>query len=152
MAKQKNSEIYSALLYIIVGALLVIFRSETLGWAMTFAGVFFIISGILDITKNNMAGGAVSIIIGIVILILGWTVAKIVLLVLGIMIAIKGIIALCRVLMQKRTNLAMILYPSFSIIIGFMLAFGNGLDVIIVIVGALLISDGVLGLFNSAKK
>ena len=152
MAKQKNSELYSALLYIIVGVLLVIFRSETLGWAMTFAGIFFVISGILDITKNNVTGGAVSIIIGIVILILGWTLTKIVLLVLGILIAIKGIIALCRVLMQKRTNLAMILYPIFSIIVGLMLAFGNGLDVMIIIVGVLLIADGVLGLFNSVNR
>ena len=93
MAKKTNSELFSSLLYLIVGLLLVIFRSQTLGWAMTIAGIVFIVAGVIDILKKNFGGGAISLIIGIAILILGWVAAKIVLLVLGILIAIKGIIA-----------------------------------------------------------
>ena len=152
MAKKSNSELFSSLLYIIIGALLVIFRSQTLGWAMTIAGIIFVVSGVLDIVKKNFAGGAVSLIIGIVILILGWTVAHIVLLVLGIMITIKGAVALYEALKRKRKRLSMILYPILSIVTGLMLAFGNGLDVMIVIVGVLLIVDGVIGLVGSMKK
>jgi hypothetical protein len=33
-----------------------------------------------------------------------------------------------------------------------MLAFGNGLDIMIIVVGALLLIDGVLGLIGSLKK
>ena len=152
MAKKTNSELSSSLLYIIIGVLLVIFRSQTLGWAMTIAGIVFVISGILDLAKKNWTGGAVSLIIGIAILILGWAAAQIVLLVLGILIAIKGIVALIDVLKKKNKSVLEIIYPILSIVVGLMLAFGNALDIMIVIVGVLLIVDGAIGLLGSVKK
>lgn len=152
MAKKTNSELFSSLLYIIIGVLLVIFRSQTLGWAMTIAGIVFVISGILDLVKKNWTGGAVSLIIGIAILILGWLAAQIVLLVLGILIAIKGIVALIDVLKKKDKSVLEIIYPILSIVVGIMLAFGNALDIMIIIVGVLLIVDGVIGLLGSLKK
>lgn len=152
MAKKSNSELFSSLLYIIIGVLLVIFRSQTLGWAMTIAGIVFIVSGILDLVKKNWVGGAVSLIIGIAILILGWAAAQIVLLVLGILIAIKGIVALINVLKRKNKGILEILFPILSIVVGLMLAFGNALDIMIIIVGVLLIVDGVIGLLGSVKK
>lgn len=152
MAKKKNSEVFSSLLYIIVGILLVVFRSATLGWAMTIAGAVFIISGLLDLIRKNYAGGAVSLIIGIAILVLGWVAAKIVLLVLGILIAVKGVVALIDVLKKSKKNALEIVFPVLSIVVGIMLAFGNGLDTLIVIVGVLLAIDGVLGLCGALKK
>jgi len=151
MAKKNNSELFSSLLYIIIGVLLVVFRTQTLGWAMTIAGVIFLISGILDIVKKNWAGGAVSLIIGIAILVLGWLATKIVLLVLGILIAIKGLVALFGAFKGK-TNVFKILFPILTIVVGLMLAFGNGLDLMILITGILLAVDGVLGLIGSLKK
>ena len=94
MAKKQKNELFSSLLYIVVGVLLAIFRNEALGWAMTIVGVLFIISGILDLIKKNLVGGAISLIIGIAIIALGWVAVKIVLVVFGILIAIKGLIAL----------------------------------------------------------
>ncbi|MBE6596199.1 MAG: hypothetical protein E7641_00875 [Ruminococcaceae bacterium] len=152
MANKKNSELFSALLYIIIGVLLVIFRSETLGWAMTIAGIIFVVSGILDLIKKNFAGGAVSLIIGIAILVLGWAAAKIVLLVLGILIAIKGVIALIDAFKKKKTTALDIVFPILTVVVGVMLAIGNGLDIMIIIVGVMLAIDGVLGLINSLKK
>lgn len=152
MAKKSNSELFSSLLYIIIGVLLVIFRSQTLGWAMTIAGIFFVISGILDLVKKNWTGGAVSLVIGIAILILGWAAAQIVLLVLGILIAIKGVVALIDVFKKSKKSILDFLFPVLSVVVGLMLAFGNGLDVMIIIVGVLLAIDGVIGLIGSLKK
>ncbi|MBE6546034.1 MAG: hypothetical protein E7668_01165 [Ruminococcaceae bacterium] len=152
MAKKTNSELFASLLYIIIGVLLVIFRSETLGWAMTIAGIFFVVSGILDLIKKNWAGGAVSIIIGIAILVLGWVLTGIVLLVLGILIAIKGVVALIDAFKKSDKNALDILFPVLTVVVGLMLAFGNGLDIMIIIVGVLLAIDGVLGLIGSLKK
>ncbi len=151
MAKKSNSELFSSLLYIVIGVLLIVFRSQTLGWAMTIAGALFIVSGVLDLVRMNWAGGAISLIIGIAILVLGWTATKIVLLVLGILIALKGIVALINAI-SARANIIQILFPIVSIVIGLMLAFGNGLDVLIVIAGALLTADGILGLVGSLLK
>ena len=152
MAKKSNSEIFSSLLYILIGALLVIFRSQTLGWAMTIGGALFIIFGILDLIKSNFAGGAVSLIIGIAILVLGWTATKIVLLVLGIMIALKGLIAFIDALRARKKNFFKIIFPIFSVVVGLMLAFGNGLDIIIMVAGIMLIVDGILGVIGSLLK
>ena len=152
MAKKTNSEQFTSVLYILIGVLLVIFRSQTLDWAMTIAGAFFIISGVLDVVKKNYHGGAISLIIGIAILVLGWVAAKIVLLVLGILIAVKGVVALLEVLKQKRPRALAIVFPALSIVVGLALAFGNGLDAIIVITGILLAADGILGLIRTFKK
>lgn len=152
MAKKTNSELFSSLLYIIIGVLLVIFRSQTLGWAMTVAGIFFVVSGILDLIKKNWTGGAVSLIIGIAILVLGWVAATIVLLVLGILIAIKGVVALIDAFKKSEKNALDLLFPVLTVVVGLMLAFGNGLDIMIIIVGVLLAIDGVLGLIGSLKK
>ena len=152
MAKKRNNELISALLYIILGVLLVVFKSQTLGWAMTIAGIFFVISGALDLIRQNYAGGAVSLIIGIAILVLGWLAVEIVLLVLGILIAFKGIVALLAIFKRKRNNALDIIFPVLTVAVGLMLAFGNGLDIMIVITGVLLAIDGILGLLGAMKK
>ncbi|MBO5316254.1 MAG: DUF308 domain-containing protein [Clostridia bacterium] len=152
MAKKTNSELFSSILYIIIGALLIIFRSQTLNWAMTIAGIFFVVSGVLDMVKKNYSGGAVSLIIGIAILILGWVATAIVLLVLGIMIAIKGIVALIDVFKKNKPNALDIVFPVLTIVVGVALAFGNGIDIVIIVTGALLAIDGVLGLIAELKK
>ena len=152
MTKKNNSELFSSILFIIVGILLVIFRSQTLGWAMTIAGIFFIISGILDLVKKNWVGGAVSLVIGVLILALGWVAAQIVLLVLGILIAIRGAVALINVIRSSKKNALEIIYPILTVVVGLVLAFGNGLDILIIIVGVLLAIDGVIGLIGALKK
>ncbi len=152
MANKKNSELFSSVLYLIVGLLLIIFRSQTIGWAMTIAGIVFIVSGILDLIKKNWTGGGVSLVIGIAILVLGWVAAAIVLLVLGILIAIKGIVALINVCKKDKKNALDFVFPALTVVVGLMLAFGNGLDVMIIIVGVLLMIDGIIGIAGSLKK
>jgi uncharacterized membrane protein HdeD (DUF308 family) len=153
MAKKSTSEFSSSLLYVVIGVLLMVFRSQTLGWAMTVIGALFVISGIIDLIRFNWAGGAVSLIIGISILVLGWTATKIVLLVLGILIALKGLTTLISALFTKRRkNIFVILFAIVSIVIGVMLAFGNGLDVLIIVAGALLTVDGIFGLIGSLVR
>lgn len=153
MAKKSTSELSSSLLYVVIGVLLMVFRSQTLGWAMTVIGTLFVISGIIDLIRFNWAGGAVSLIIGISILVLGWTATKIVLLVLGILIALKGLTTLISALFTKRRkNIFVILFAIVSIVIGVMLAFGNGLDVLIIVAGALLTIDGIFGLIGSLVR
>ena len=153
MAKKSNSSFSSPILYIILGALLVVFRSQMLNWAMTLAGIFFIVSGAVDISKKNTVGGIVSLIIGIAILVLGWALASIVLLVLGVLIAIKGLIELVDVLKlkKKKRSFIKLIFPILTIIVGLALAFGNGLDFMIVAVGVILIVDGVLGIIGAKK-
>ena len=150
--KKSNSELVTSLLYILIGAILAVFRSQTLGWAMTIAGILFIVFGVLDLLRTNLGSGAISLIIGIAILVLGWTVTEIVLLVFGILIALKGVIAFVEALKARRKNLLQLIFPIISVVIGLMLAFGNGLDTLIMIAGILLAADGIFGLFAALLK
>lgn len=154
MAKRKtsNSALATSLLYIIIGVLLIVFRSQTLGWAITVAGAVFVAFGIVDLLRRNYTNGAINLAIGIAILVLGRLAAQVVLLVMGILIAVKGLVALIEALNRKRKNLMLILFAIFSIVVGLMLAFGNGFDIMVLIVGILLTIDGVLGLFSAMKK
>ena len=131
--------------------ILAIFQGETLDWAMTIAGIFFIVSGILDLVKKNWQGGAISLVIGIAIIVLGWLAATIVILVLGILIAVKGVIALLDVFKKENKNALDFIFPVLTIVAGIALAFGTLVDILILIVGILLAIDGVLGLISSIK-
>ena len=152
MIKKPQSELFTSILYIAIGVLLAIFRSGSLDIAMTIAGVFFIISGVLDIVKKNYVGGAVSAGIGVAIIVLGWLVKNIVLLILGILIAVKGVIALIEVIKKASKNVLEMIFPVISIVLGIMLAIGGGLDLIILIVGIVLAVNGVIGLLGALKK
>lgn len=152
MIKKPQSELFTSILYIAIGVLLAIFRSGSLDIAMTIAGVFFIISGVLDIVKKNYVGGAVSAGIGVAIIVLGWLVKNIVLLILGILIAVKGVIALIEVIKKASKNVLEMIFPVLSIVLGIMLAIGGGLDLIILIVGIVLAVNGVIGLLGALKK
>lgn len=150
--KKANSSLFSALLYIVLGVLLIVFKTQTLHWAMTIAGIVFVVSGILDIIRKNWGSGAISLIIGIVILVLGWLVTDIVLLVLGILLAIKGVIALIDALRSKKKSVLAIIFAILTIIVGLALAFGNALDILLIVCGVVLLIDGVLGLIAAIKK
>lgn len=152
MEKKVNSELFSSILYIVVGLLLIFFPGDVLNWGMTIAGIFFIVSGILDLIKQNWTGGAVSLIIGIAILVLGWVAVEIVLLVLGILVAIKGIVALINVIKAGPKNALELIFPILTIVIGAVIAFGNALSILLTIGGILLAVDGVIGLIGALKK
>ena len=98
--------------------------------------------------KENTFGGFVSLVIGIAILVLGWTAAHIVLLALGVLMAVKGVMALLQALTRKSPTWLSILFPVLTIVAGVSLAFGNGLDIVLVVVGAILVVDGFLGLVS----
>ncbi len=149
---KKNSALFTSILYIVVGAILALFPSTALGWAMTIAGIFFIVSGVLEVIKKNYTGGAVSLIIGIAIIVLGWVAVAIVLLVLGILIAIKGIVAIIDVIKADKKNALDFVVPAITTVLGLALAFGRGLNIIIIVVGILLAIDGVIGLVGELKK
>lgn len=155
MAKKidfKNSELLSSIILILVGLLLAIFRDGVLQWAMTAAGVVFVVFGIIDVVQKNWVNGAVSIIIGAAIIVLGWTLASIVLIVLGVLLAIKSIISLYEIIKAKKKNVVELVYAIAGIFLGVLLAFGNLLSVLILIAGILLIIDGVIGLVGELKK
>ncbi len=158
MAKKKvqnklGGPLFASILYILVGLLLIIFRTEMIKIAMTIVGAVFVVFGVLDLLKKNWTGGGISVLIGAAVIVLGWFLVKIVLLVLGILIAVKGVLAILEVVNRRgKKNALDLLFPILTVIAGLILAFGNGLDWLIIITGILLLADGLLGLFDWLKS
>ena len=152
MAKKSFSGLFSALLYLALGILLVVFKTETINWAMTIAGIVFIVSGILEVIKKEWAGGGVSLVIGIVILLLGNLIKDVVILVLGILIAVKGLVSLIDEFKRSKKSVLGITFAILTILVGVALAFGNGLDIMLLVCGIVFIVDGIIGLIAAVTK
>ena len=152
MLKKLNYELISSLLYILIGVLFIVFRDQALSFAMTVAGVLFLIFGVFDLLKNNWTGGAVSLIIGLSIIIFGWVLTEIVILVFGILIALKGTVALIDELRRSKKNIVDIVFAALTIVIGLLLAFGELLSIMIAIAGVMLMFSGIVKLINSSVK
>lgn len=151
MKKRQNSNITSPLLYIALGVLLMIFKTQMLNWAMTLAGLFFVASGILGLLRGRTVTGIINIALGVIVLVVGWTLVSIVLLVLGIFIAAKGVISLIETLKAPHKSALRVVFAALTIAIGVALAFGNLLGNLIVFIGVLLVIDGILGLIGAMK-
>ena len=155
MAKKidfKNSELLSSVILVLVGLLLVIFRTSVLQWVMTAVGAIFVVFGVLDILKKNWVNGGVSIAIGAAIIIFGWALTEIVLIVLGVLIALKSLVSLYEILKSKKKNVPEIIYAAAGVLLGVLLAFGNLVSVLVLIAGILLIVDGAVGIYGAVAK
>ena len=155
MMKKIDKNLFSAILYIVIGALLAIFKGAVIGWAMYVLAAIFIISGVLDVLKKNYTNGGVSLVIGVAVIILQIVdAASIILKIIGILIAIKGVVALLETFKKKKTEVMEIVYTALTIIAGLLLIFATGdfVDIVLLIAGIILIVDGVLGLIPLLKK
>ena len=116
---------------------------------MTGVGVLFIVSGTLYLLKSNWHIATANLLIGISILVLGWVVKDIVIPILGILIALRGVLSLIDSLRAFKKNGLEIIFALLTVAVGLLLAFGNLLDLIIVISGVSLMFNGVVGLLAS---
>ena len=153
MKNKIDNKLFSAILYIVVGVLLAVFKGSVLGWALYGIAAFFIITGALDLIKQNWVQGGISVGIGVAIIVVNALVNLIwiVLLVLGVLIAFKGIAALINAIKYDTTALGL-LFPVLTILAGVGLAFGGLASIIILIVGIYLAVVGALGLIGALKK
>ena len=143
----KNNLINCAI-YAVIGLLLIIFKSSSLGILMTLIGVLLIATGILDVVNNqDKTKGIVEIVIGLVIIICGWMIANIVLLIFGILLIIKGAIECYQ---KYKLGINAILPAIVNIVIGVILVIARWtlIDVFCVIAGVIFIIDAILMLLN----
>ena len=162
MAKRRNRSLISALksravlmslLYIIVGVLFIVFRTQMLNVMMTIVGVLFIIYGVADllVTHNKTVSGILGIAVGVVILVCGSQFTTIVLIIFGVYLAIQGAIILLESI--RHNNLLGTLFACLAIVVGIMLIIGQWfmVDWFFIVMGAVFIIDGFVGLVQVLK-
>ncbi len=146
--KKVSNNFMMAILYVVIGALLCIFKSNILSWIMTIAGALFIIAGLLDIFRHkNKKTGVINIVIGVAILVAGWLLLEIALIVFGVLIVINGLKELLAI---KSKKFKAYLSPLVTILVGAMLVLAKWLvaDWFFIAVGVVFILNGVLALFG----
>ena len=150
MAKRKTSTNLqtTALLYIVIGILFIIFQNSILNWMMIGIGALFILNGILEITKKRTVNGVVNLAIGIVIIIFGAAVVDLVLRIFGVLLALKGLLDL--ITACKKKKIFPILAALLTIIVGVLLVLNlwATLSWFFIAIGAVLIVDGIIALLK----
>lgn len=145
----KDVAFLTSVIYIILGVLLAVFKGSVISWAMTVAGVLLIVFGVIGIVKGNTLYGVIALLVGIIIIVCGWAIVDIAVTILGVIVAIKGFVDLVEAFRLKKNALP-IVYAVLTIAVGIMLAVAHWLvfDWFFIVVGILLIIDGVFGLFG----
>ena len=145
--------------YLTPNILFIVFKSGIVGLvleiALTILGVLFIVKGILDIVNNKKTTeGIIQIVIGAVIIVLGWTIVEIILLVLGVLIVIKGVLDLINAIKTKKVT--PIIYAIITIVVGVLLVIGkfaSAADILFIIIGVVFVLDAIfIGISALSKK
>lgn len=150
MAKKLNfsaNNIITCLIYALIGILLIALRSGSIGILFTVLGILFLAIGIYDFIKKQWVNAVVEVVVGIVILVCGWTVAEWVLLIFGILLIVVGIVDFAK---NFKNGWKAWLSPIVTIVIGIVLVVSKFalIDVMCIIAGVIFIINAVLALFG----
>ena len=155
MAKRKNQSssdaIIMAILYIVIGILFIAFRSALLNWMLTVAGILAIAYGIYLIIKKNLVPGIIFVVVGILLILGGWFFLTVALIIFGVLLIVYGAKDLSELLQAKgKTPVFPVIVACLTIIAGILLVVSKWafLDWFFIVIGALLIVDGILALIK----
>ncbi len=154
---KRNQAIVSATLTLVIGILLIIFKSQILNVAMTIFGVCLIVLGALDLfERRDYLLFVIKVAIGVLIIICGWTLLEVACYVIGALMLVYGALQLWNFITSKtkitsvRDFIAVYSNPIMNILIGLCLLFANVgtiANVIFIIIGVCFIIEAILDLF-----
>ncbi len=150
MAKKtfSTNNVVNAIVYGVIGLLLIILKAGSLNILMTAIGVLFIALGVMDIVKTkDLTKGIIEVALGVVVIVCGWLIADIVLLILGILLIVKSVMEIAKNYKKGfKANLSAII----SLVIGIVLVVAKWalMDVMCVIAGVIFLIDAVLMLMG----
>lgn len=155
--KQENrfpgslNSMISAVMYVVIGILFCTLRSGMLNIVMSLIGALLMVMGVINIliNKNNIAG-ILNIAIGLLVILGGWLFIKAALIIFGVMIILKGLMNLLNSLKFK--TVLGVLSAVITMVVGILVIFSNWLDVLFLVLGVILIINGILTLVSSAIK
>lgn len=140
-----------SVIIIIVGLLFCILKAGLLNLLMTIFGIALIVGGILSIINKDYVEGAIYLGLGLFAILGGWLFLGILLIVLGVLLIIKGVSDLLAIKKKTLLNVAPCVV---MIIFGALLILSKWLmfDLLFIILGIVLIANGVLTLIQKQPK
>ena len=149
-SKKTESNLLSALLYIVIGVLFCIFKDSIINWILTVAGIVLIIKGIVQVVNKHTQSGVINLLFGALIIVFGWLFLEVALVIFGVVLIISAVSDFSK----SRKKGMDLLRLAITIIIGVLLA-TNGfaaISWIFIVIGVIFIIQGILLLIPSFKK
>ena len=152
MAKKLNNQgLINAIALIVLGILFCIFRAGMINVLLTIVGVVLIALGIYDIVQKKYVNAVIEIILGIAVIVCGWVILEIALLVLGIGLVIYSAFEIYTIVKNfKKKGWISLVKPIITLVVGLLLIVAKWVlvDWIFIVIGVILIIDGVMALLG----
>ena len=88
----KSNKFISAIIMIVIGALLIFLKGAIIGYLLTALGVALIVMGILDaVQKKDIPACVIKCVIGALIIVGGWVFVAVILYILGALLVVVGV-------------------------------------------------------------
>lgn len=146
-----STNLITAILTVVLGIMLLLFKDTVIDIAMTVIGVGLIVWAVFDFLDKNPSSAIVKAIVGVVIIVLGWLITDIVLYVLAGILLAYAVYEIYLLIKAKRKTWEAFVQPILFAVIA-VLFFLKGFDWSFIVAGVILIIQGAVALFDCIKK
>lgn len=154
-----DSRLLSGLFSAILGIMFIVLKGGVIGIALTVIGLLAIAMAVTDFVNNKTSLGVIKSIIGVSVIVVGWVLVDIALYIISGVLIVLGIYQIISAIKiselcgpSQRTLL--LIRPIVTFAAGICLFFNkNGvIDWLFIIVGALILAQGVLSVLEVVEK
>lgn len=156
--EKKSTQLIQAILTITLGVLFMVFKSDIIGIAMTVLGVALIISAVVDLAHKQVAPCVIKAVVGVVIIVFGWTLMSAALYIMAALLLIYGILLLYQTIKDKERvenadKILRFVKPIIYIVISVCLLFNQGGTIawVFILSGIFFIVEGIISLVQYLK-
>ena len=152
---QRGISTIAGILYILFGVLCIVLRGGILMFAAYFVGAVLIVYGIIYLVNRVMPQGIVLLVLVVVLILTGWFAVTVLLYIFAIVLIVVGIVNLYQFYKTKAVNDSPIsaegMRPILIMVCGILLLLNprGTVSVLFVIVGVLLIVNGIMALIEN---
>lgn len=158
--EKKNNQLISAIITIAIGLLFIVCKNDIIGITMTVFGVALIVSAVFDFVHKQIVPGVVKSVVGVVVIIFGWTLMSAALYIMAALLLIYGLLLLYAAIQNrglisdKVDKVLSFVQPSVYIFVGICLLFNQGgtIDWVFILSGIFLVIEGIVALVQYLKK
>ena len=157
---EKNSEkLLQAILTIVLGVLFIVFKNDIIGITMTILGIALIISAIIDLVHKQVAPCVIKAVVGVVIIVFGWTLMSAALYIMAALLLIYGILLLYQMIKENKERIENadkalgFIKPILYIVSAVCLLFNQGgtIEWVFILSGLFFVVEGIISLVQYFK-
>jgi len=158
MKTNRNINRIGAIIAIALGIMFCVLKGGVISIALSIIGVTAIIMGVVDFAGKRTSPGIVKVVIGVCVIVFGWMFVDIALYIVAAILLIQGLKTIVEAIKNKADNnsaqnVIAIIRPVACVVAGGCLLFNKNemIDGVFVVVGVLLLIEGVLALTDSRR-